>query len=114
MIRRLVEADIYNTVPDPPEEQIRFWLAECRTPGLLISLVAKFPQTAQTSLKRRPLLQAAFPGNEEELQKKLQDEEYLERERDRIYWVPLRAELENWRRTRLQSKQINRQINGSN
>ena len=97
MIRRLVESDIYNAALDPSEDKIRFWLAECRTPGLLLSLVTKFPQTAQSILKRRPLLQAAFVGKEEELQKELYDEEDLERERDRNYWMPLRKELENWR-----------------
>ena len=101
MIRRLVESDIYNAAPDPSEDRIRFWLAECRTPELLISLVARFPQTAQSMLKRRSLLQAAFLGKEEELQKELHDEEDLERERDRNYWMPLRKELENWRRARV-------------
>jgi len=102
MIRRLVESDIYNAAPDPTEDKIRFWLAECRTPELLISLVTRFPQTAQPMLKRRLLLQAAFLGKEEELQKELHDEEDLERERDRNYWMPLRKELENWRRARVQ------------
>ena len=102
MIRRLVESDIYNAAPDPSEDRIRFWLAECRTPELLISLVARFPQTAQSMLKRRSLLQAAFLGKEEELQKELHDEEDLEREWDRNYWMPLRKELENWRRARVQ------------
>jgi hypothetical protein len=41
MIRRLVEADMYNAVPDPPLDQIRFWLSECRTPELLIALVKR-------------------------------------------------------------------------
>lgn len=41
MIRRLVEADIYKAPPPPSEEQVRFWLAECRTSALLVLLVKK-------------------------------------------------------------------------
>jgi hypothetical protein len=102
MIRRLVESDIYTAAPTPSDDKIRFWLAECRTPGLLLSLITKFPQTAQSMLKRRPLLKAAFLGKEEELQKELHEEEELERKRDRNYWMPLRKELENWRRSIVQ------------
>jgi hypothetical protein len=41
-------------------------------------------------------------GKEEELQKELHEEEELERKRDRNYWMPLRKELENWRRSIVQ------------
>jgi hypothetical protein len=108
MIRRLVESDIYNAAPDPAEDKIRFWLAECRTPGLLLSLVAKSPQTAQSMFKHRPLLQVALLGKEEEIQKELHEEEELERKRDRDYWAPLRKDLENWRQANSTKKQMNR------
>jgi len=105
MIRRLVESDIYNAAPDPTEDKIRFWLAECRTPGLLLSLVKKFPMLVQPLLEYRPLLQTAFGGSEEELQKEIKDEEELERKGDRIYWEPLRKDLENWRRAKVQKNE---------
>lgn len=104
MIRRLLEADIYNAAPDPSEDKIHFWLAECRTPELLIVLVKKYSVASQTRFNKRPLLREAFLNNEEILRKKLQQEEDLERERDKEYWTPLRKELEKWRRARFIEK----------
>ena len=42
----------------------------------------------------RPLLSLAVPKNEAELIRALDKEEKLERSADRIYWEPLRKELE--------------------
>jgi len=98
MIRRLIDADIYNTAYNPSEEKIRFWFAECRTPELLISLAAKYPEIASLMAANRPLLRSAIHGNQEELQSLLRDEEDRERNLDRQYWKPLREELEAWRR----------------
>jgi len=97
MIRRLIEADIYNSSTNPPKDKIRFWLAECRTPELLISLVVKYPDTALPMAVSRPLLRSAIEGNQEEIRRLLRDEEDRERELDRQYWAPLKAELEAWR-----------------
>ena len=96
MIRRLIEADIYNSSANPPKDKICFWLAECRTQELLISLVAKYPDIALRMVVSRPLLKSAIEGNQEEIQKLLRDEEDRERELDRQYWAPLKAELEAW------------------
>lgn len=98
MIRRLIEADIYNAPSNPPVDKIRFWLAECRTPELLISLSTKYPDIASTMVINRPLLKFAIDGNQEGIHKFLRDEEDKERELDRQYWAPLREELEVWRR----------------
>lgn len=49
---------------------------------------------------KRPLLKLAFDGNREEIQKLLWEEEEKEREIDRHYWAPLKAELETWRHNR--------------
>ncbi|MFQ5686900.1 MAG: hypothetical protein ACE5GV_09605 [Candidatus Scalindua sp.] len=97
MIRRLIEADIYKETHKPSHKKICFWLTECRTPEILISLAAKYPDTTSNIAKNRPLLQSAIKGNQEETQKLLRDEEYTERKIDQQYWAPLKAELETWR-----------------
>ena len=48
----------------------------------------------------RPLLAHAALGKMEELERALMAEESVERERDRQYWLPLRAELEKLRYAR--------------
>ncbi len=98
MIRRLIEADIYRAPDEPSEDKICFWFAECRTPELLISLSAKYPKIATRMSANRPLLRSAIQGNREEVQSLLKDEEDREREADRQYWMPLKKELEEWRR----------------
>jgi hypothetical protein len=100
MIRRLIEADIYNAPDDPPEDKIYFWLAECRTPELLVFLASKYPKIASTISTNRPLLYSVIQGNLEEVRTLLRDEEEREREADRCYWKPLRKELEKWRSRR--------------
>lgn len=97
MIRRLIEADIYKRSSRPSPERICFWLAECRTPELLISLAVKYPDITSQLVATRPLLKSAILGNQEEIQRFLREEEDKEREIDRQYWVPLKAELEMWR-----------------
>jgi hypothetical protein len=97
MIRRLIEADIYNAPDNPPDEDVYFWFAECRTPELLISLAVKFPEIAGRMSKRRPLLSYAKEGNQDEVRNLLRDEEEGEREADRRYWAPLRKQSEEWR-----------------
>jgi len=98
MIRRLIEADIYRTADDPSEGKICFWFAECRTPELLISLAAQYPKIASRMSANRPLLRSAIQDNREEVQRLLKDEEDREREADRQHWMPLKKELEEWRR----------------
>ena len=56
-------------------------------------------------LEYRPLLQTALGGSEGELQKEIKDEEELERKGDRIYWEPLRKDLENWRRAKVEKNE---------
>ena len=97
MIRRLIEADIYNAPEAPPEDKICFWFAECRTPKLLVFLASKYPEIASRMSIKRPLLSSAIQGNQEEVRTLLRDEEDKEMEADRQYWAPLRKELENWR-----------------
>ncbi|MFH1228020.1 MAG: hypothetical protein V1701_08995 [Planctomycetota bacterium] len=97
MIRRLIEADIYRASSKPSTEKVFFWLSECRTPELLISLSAKYSKIASGIAARRSLLKSAIEGNHEKVQGLLVEEEEKERELDRQYWSPLKAELESWR-----------------
>ncbi len=97
MIRRLIEADIYKRSTHPSREKICFWLAECRTPELLVSLATKYPKITSNMVMTRPLLRAALNSNQEEVQKLLRDEEDKERVLDQQYWAPLKAEIEKWR-----------------
>jgi len=48
----------------------------------------------------RPALAHAATGNAVALAQALKDEETAERERDRLYWLPLRQELERARHVR--------------
>ena len=75
MIRRLIEADIYNAPAVPTELKIRFWFAECRTPELLLKLAKKYPEIAETMSADRSLLYAALEDRDEELQRLLKEEE---------------------------------------
>ena len=101
MLRRLVEVNYFANSERPGPEQICFWLLELRTPELLIELAAKQGRLSISLLRKRPLLKLAKPGNEPVLAEALLEEERLEREADRHYWIPLRAELEKLRRARL-------------
>lgn len=98
MIRRLIEADIFRASPNPPRERVCFWLTECRTAELLISLSAKYKDIASRLAVNRPLLKFAIGSNKEEVQRLLREEEDNEMELDRQYWTPLKAELAVWRR----------------
>ncbi|MBI4647502.1 MAG: hypothetical protein HY738_13160 [Bacteroidia bacterium] len=97
MIRRLIEADIYNAPANPSQHKVYFWLTECRTPELLVSLAAQYTDIASQLAVNRPLLNAAIEDDQACIQKLLRDEEDKERELDRQYWTPLKVELETWR-----------------
>ncbi len=96
MVRRLVETDIH-ACRTPSSDKVRFWLRECRTAQLLCSLVKKHRALARREAAARGLLLAALSGDERAVEAGLQAEEALERELDRVYWRPLRAELETMR-----------------
>jgi hypothetical protein len=51
-------------------------------------------------IAKRPLLGQAAAGDLEKLERALAEEELAERQRDRQYWLPLRAELEQLRHAR--------------
>lgn len=97
MIRRLIEANYYEHRSAPDEEHERFWLLEGRTPELLLEIAAGSPQLARALSAERSLLAHAVSGDGEELERALGEEEQREREADRLYWKPLREELERLR-----------------
>jgi len=94
MIRRLVEAHYFQNRQNPTPARITFWLTQLRTPELLISLAARHSASCRKLRPTRPALLAALSGNQSDLEQALMDEEQMERERDRKYWLPLRKELE--------------------
>jgi hypothetical protein len=101
MIQRLVEAHFFQNRRRPSSAHISFWLRELRTPELLAEIARSHPDTCRRLFARRPLLAAASAGSLAELEQRLRDEEAAERERDKLYWLPLRRELEKLRHARL-------------
>jgi hypothetical protein len=104
MIRRLVEADYVN-VENPSDEKVRFWLMESRTPRMLVELAQQYKEQTESLMALRPLLAAAFTGDEFALEDALDKEQKLEREADRQYWKPLFQELEELRRSGYDSEE---------
>jgi len=97
MIRRLVEAHYFQNRAKPNPAQILFWLQELRTPEILLDLAKQHRATCRRLVLTRPPLALAVAGKLAELQRALLDEESAEREQDRRYWLPLKAELEKLR-----------------
>jgi hypothetical protein len=97
MIRRLVEAHYFQNEARPKAAQIRFWLQELRTPELLMELARANAASCRRLMPSRPLLAHAAARNAVALERALNAEETSEREKDRRYWLPLRAELEKLR-----------------
>ena len=100
MLRRLVEADYFQHREDPSPEHVSFWLAELRTATLLVDLAAAEPAAAAALVETRPLIADAIGGNLPAIEERLREEEAAERDADRRYWEPLRAELQRLRRER--------------
>ena len=100
MIRRLVEADYFRHRVEPTAKQLRFWFLELRTPELLIDLASVHRDVWRRLMTQRPLLQLAGAGKQSDWIEALFEEERLEREADRKYWLPLKKELEQLRRAR--------------
>jgi len=101
MVRRLVEVNYFANCERPGPDQIHFWLLELRTPELLIELAEKQGRLPVSLIRKRPLVKLAKARNEPVVARALLEEERSEREADREYWLPLRADLEKLRRARL-------------
>ncbi len=100
MIRRLVEAHFFQNRHKPLTAHVRFWLRELRTPELIIEVAQGHRELCRKELKRRPLLVHAMRSAAAKLESGMAREEAAERERDRLYWMPLRKELERLRHGR--------------
>jgi hypothetical protein len=98
MIRRLIEADVARARSRVPRARLRFWLQEARSYELLRDLGQRHPELARRV--PRAALRAAMDGDADRTAGLLRTEEDRERQRDRLYWAPLRSELERWRRAR--------------
>ena len=97
MIRRLVEASFFENRRKPNPSQIHFWLAELRTPQLLVEVTQKNPAIAKKNAAQRPLLRFAMAGEIEKVGKAMAAEELAERKKDCRYWLPLKKTLEKLR-----------------
>jgi len=97
MIRRLAEQNYLEHRGEPTPERVRFWMRELRTPELLIEAAARWPRQAQDEAVRRSAVAGAVGGRADLVVECLELEERQERERDRLYWQPLRRELERLR-----------------
>jgi hypothetical protein len=100
MVRRLLEAHYFQNHQHPTRAQILFWLRELRTPELLVEIAQRYPRTGQRLATVRPLLLFALLGESPKIAKGLFEEEMEERQKDRMYWQPLREELEKLRHLR--------------
>ena len=98
-IRRLVEASYFAERAAPSDEALGFWLQEARTPGILVELARGCTRLAEARTAERPLLVLALAGDYAGLESALEQEERAERARDRLYWEPLRRQLETLRRS---------------
>ena len=98
MIRRLIEADRAACTESPSPAQVRFWLQEGRTTTLLLEWAKEFPDEAtKLASGSRPLLRAALQNDASRVDEELAREEHAERAADRVYWAPLKVELERMR-----------------
>jgi hypothetical protein len=104
MLRRLVEANYAQHAASATEEQLRFWLSESRTPQMLLDLAARAPALTNELAAKRPLLQHAIQSDLNEVRTAMADEQSRERESDRLYWEPLKRELEAMRRAQRQRR----------
>ena len=100
MITRLVEADLARHGKARDASSVALWLDELRTPSLLIGLARELPDATRGAIPGRPLLTHALAGDAAALTAGLRAEEDAEREADRLYWAPLRLELEQIRLAR--------------
>ena len=97
MIRRLVEAHNFQHCDRPNSTQVKFWPRELRAPQILVELAQTHPRLCRQLAPIRPLLAAAVLGQAAKLEAALLAEETVERKRDKLYWLPLRKELDRLR-----------------
>ncbi len=100
MIRRLVDSHYDQNRDEPTDDRVRFWLRESRTPEILIRVAAEHPHLRNELMASRSLLVETVGNDHTALERELQLEQAAEREADRLYWHPLKRELETLRMAR--------------
>ncbi|HEV7589559.1 MAG TPA: hypothetical protein VGO40_15700 [Longimicrobium sp.] len=100
MIRRLVEVSYDTGFSASTPERIDFWLRELRSPDVLVEAVRRFSREAEKVSGERAAVDAALAGDVKAIGDDLAAEEARERELDRVYWTPLKTELESLRHQR--------------
>ena len=98
VIDALVSIHHTENSDSPTSEWIEFWLSEARSPELLIDLVQRFSSEVPRLAEKRPLLNLAVSGDLPRLREALDAEVRAEQEKDRVYWEPLKREMEEFRR----------------
>lgn len=106
MLQRLVEAHYLQHRAAPQSGHAAFWLRELRTPEFLVEATARWMELARQLQGSRPLLESALAKDRRELELALAEEERAERDRDRVYWQPLKTELEALRRRALKARPL--------
>ena len=97
MLQRLLEAHYLQHRKSPTPAQQRFWLLELRTTEMLIEVAQANAELTRALSNERRLLGLAASETSRALTDALNAEEKIERERDQLYWKPLKAELEQLR-----------------
>jgi hypothetical protein len=99
MISRLMEVHYLNTRHEATVRHREFWFRELRTATLLIDLASQYPEEAARESIQRPAIAVAMnPAmNVDAVEHALGEEEETERIADRIYWEPLKKQLEQLR-----------------
>ncbi len=98
VIEALVAIHFRENMHTPMPSWTEFWLKETRSPELLIELAARFPAESGQIQSSRPLLAHAIERRLPLLREALDAEVRAEQEKDRIYWEPLKREMEAFRR----------------
>jgi hypothetical protein len=93
-----VEGHYEQHASEPNPHRIEFWLRESRVADRLLDLAARFPGEAAAMVSARPLLSLAITPDLPRLREALDAEVRAEQEKDRIYWEPLKREMEEFRR----------------
>ncbi len=100
MIRRLVESHYFQNRDQAADEQVFFWLRECRTASILLEIAKSWPGCIDQMTPLRPLLSLIKECDEARINEALLQEELRCRQEDRQYWLPLKKELETLRHSR--------------
>lgn len=100
MVERLVEELYFNVDQSAATEDVDFLLRELRTPELLMEAVTRFPQMSRDMAPWRPAVEAALSGDIDQVRAALRIEQDEAMHRDKIWWEPLKRELEQFRHQR--------------